>query len=57
MAQEDLLAVTQYFADKTAEAADDVSRDAEGLFDVPREDILSASTTVYDALEQEFPFL
>ena len=57
VAQEDLLAVTQYFADKTAEAADDVSRDAEGLFDVPREDILSASTTVYDALELEFPFL
>ena len=57
VAQEDLQAVTEYFAQQLTEAADDVKRDENGLFAVPRAEILSASPAVYDPLETEFPFL
>ena len=57
VAYEDLAAVTVYFAQQLSLAADDVQRDESGVFAVPREEILSASTTVYDAAEQVFPFL
>lgn len=57
VAQEDLLAVTEYFAGQLAETADDVERDENGLFAVPRAEILAASPTVYDPIERDFPFL
>ncbi len=55
--QEDLLDVTAYFAEQLSRAADQVERDADGLFAVPREEILEKSPAVYDALEEQFPFL
>jgi hypothetical protein len=57
VAQSDLRTVTAYFANRLAETADSVSRDENGVFNVSRSDILADSPTVYDNLEQEFPFL
>ena len=57
VAAEDLLAVTVYFARQTALTAGTVARDENGLFAVPREDILSDSPHAYDELEKQFPFL
>ena len=57
VAQEDLLAVTAYFAAQVTGAADQVPRDENGLFAVPREEILADSPAVYDPLEEVFPFL
>ena len=57
VAQEDLLAVTEYFADRLAESADRVERDENGLFAVPREEILAYSVHAYDEVERQFPFL
>lgn len=57
VAQEDLLAVTAYFADNLSRAADRVERDENGVFAVPREEILANSPHVYDELEKIFPFL
>lgn len=57
VAQEDLLAVTEYFAEQLAQAADGVARDENGLFAVPRADILAKSVSVYDEIEKTFPFL
>lgn len=57
VAQEDLQAVTEYFASQLSQAADQVQRDETGLFAVPREEILAKSPTIYDGIEQIFPFL
>jgi len=57
VAEEDLLAVTQYFADRLTETADLVPRDAASLFSVSKAEILADSIHAYDVLEQEFPFL
>lgn len=57
VAQEDLQAVTEYFAQQLTEAADRVERDESGLFAVPRSEILAASPTVYDPVEEMYPFL
>ena len=57
VAEEDLLAVTRYFADRLAETADGVERDEQGRFAVPREEILAQSVHAYDAVEEQFPFL
>lgn len=57
VAQEDLLAVTEYFARQLGETADGVRRDENGVFAVPVEDILAESAAVYDQLEREMPFL
>ena len=57
VAQEDLLAVTEYFAEKLTDASDGVARDETGLFTVPRAEILADSTRVYDAVERIFPCL
>ena len=57
VAAEDLLAVTVYFARQTALTAGTVERDENGVFAVPREDILSDSPHAYDELEKQFPFL
>ena len=57
VAQEDLLAVTAYFADQLSAAADAPERNEYGVFSVPLEEIFEAAPTVYNAVEQEFPFL
>lgn len=57
VAQEDLLAVTEYFAEQLSQAADQVARDENGVFAVPREEILANSPFVYDELEKTFSFL
>lgn len=56
VAREELLAVTAYFAARTAEAAAAVPREG-GLFAVPREEILADSVRVYDRLEEQMPWL
>lgn len=56
VAREDLLAVTAYFAARTAEAAAAVPWEG-GLFAVPREEILADSVRVYDRLEEQMPWL
>jgi len=57
VAYEDLVAVTAYFAGQLSLAADDVARDGNGVFAVPREEILAASPEIYGAAEKLFPFL
>lgn len=57
VAPADLRAVAFYFADRLAEAAAQVPRTEDGCFAVPREEILSGSTSTYDYLETQFPFL
>lgn len=57
VAQEDLLDVTVYFAQRLSQAADQVERDENGVFAVPRTEILKKSPAVYDELEKQFPFL
>lgn len=54
---EDLQSVTAYFAEQTARAAEDVPRDENGVFSLSWREILADSTHVYDALEEDFPFL
>ena len=53
----ELTAVTQWFADRLAETADDVPRDTAGLFAASKEEILAAYASVYDGAEALFPFL
>ena len=57
VAPEDLKAVTALFAERTARSAGGVPRDENGLFAVSWQEILADSPYVYDALEEEFPFL
>lgn len=57
VAKEDLLDVTVYFAEQLSQAADQVERDADGVFAVSWEEILAKSPFVYDNLEEMFPFL
>jgi hypothetical protein len=57
VAQEDLEAVTRYFAGQLTEAADEVLRDETGLFAVPRSEILAKSPEIYEPLEKEFACL
>lgn len=57
VAQDDLKTVTEYFAQQLTAASDDVARDENGIFAVPRTDILEKSPFVYNNLEQVFPFL
>lgn len=57
VALEDLEAVTQYFAHRLAETADQVARDEAGRFAVPQADIFAGSTTVYSGISTQFPFL
>ena len=57
VALDDLRAVTERFADELIQAADAVQRDGNGLFAVPREEILAYSPQVYDQVEAQFPFL
>ena len=57
VAREDLTAVTAHFARQLSLAADQIPRDEYGLFDVPREEILAKSDSVYSGAEALFPFL
>ena len=57
VAYEDLVRVTQYFADHLAEASAHIARDENGLFTADRQEILNYADTVYDYLYDEFPFL
>lgn len=57
VAVEDLLATTLYFAENLSQAADQVERDENGLFAVPREEILENSVHAYDTVDELFPFL
>ncbi len=54
---EDLVRVTQYFADGLAEASAHIARDENGLFAAGRQEILDYAATVYDCLYDEFPLL
>lgn len=54
---EELAAVTEYFAQQTAELSGQVSRDGEGHFLSDREKYLTDGVGVYRNLEQEFPCL
>ena len=57
VAAEDLEAVTAYFAQQLADTADSVPRDENGLYAVPKAQILSESTAVYGGVTELFPFL
>ena len=57
VAVEELERVTWDFAVKLAEAADDVARDENGRFAVPREEIFAGSTEIYKNIAENFPFL
>lgn len=57
VAYEDLVRVTQYFADNLAEASTHIARDENGLFTADRQEILAYADSVYDCLYEEFPFL
>ena len=50
VSMEDLTAVTEYFARGLRETADSVPRDENGLFAIPREEILQNSVHAYDAV-------
>ena len=54
---DELERVTRHFAEHLAELSDDVSRDENGVFAADRDEIFSTSTSVYDTISQEFPFL
>ena len=54
---EELDRVTGLFVQGLRDTADQVERGGEGLFAVPRDDIFDGSTSVYDNLSREFPFL
>ncbi len=57
VAAEDLEAVTAYFAQQLADTADSVPRDENGLYAVPKAQILSESRLVYGGVTEQFPFL
>lgn len=54
---EELVRVTQQFADALAECADTVTRDESGAFTADRAAILAAAPEAYASLYEEFPFL
>lgn len=54
---DELEQVALLFTEKLNETADQVTRDADGLFAVGRDSIFAASTGVYENLTLEFPFL
>ena len=57
VAAADLEAVTAYFAQRLADTADSVPRDENGVYAVPKEQILAESTAVYGGVTEQFPFL
>ena len=57
VAAEDLEAVTAYFAQQLADTADSVPRDENGVYAVPKAQILAESRLVYGGVTELFPFL
>ncbi len=53
----ELETLTRIMAQGVIDSYDDVRRDENGLFAEPREDIFAASTGIYTAVYDEFPFL
>ena len=53
----ELEAVTRYFAEQLTAAADSVPRDENGLYAVPKVQILEESTAVYGGVTELYPFL
>lgn len=54
---EELTDLTAYFARQLSDCADQVPREENGLFAVPRTDIFAESGGIYENLSDEFPFL
>lgn len=54
---DELERVALFFTEKLEETAGQVDRDENGVFAVPRDEIFAYSTSVYDNLSREFPFL
>ena len=57
VAAEDLIAVTEFFADRLEETAGEVPRDEDGCFAVSWQEIVARSPAVYRGVEKEYPFL
>ena len=57
VAREDLEAVAAYFARQASLWSARVERDENGVFAVPRQEILDAAPRVYDGIEEQYPFL
>ena len=53
----ELEAVTRYFAEQLTAAADSVPRDENGLYAVPKVQILEESTAAYGGVTELYPFL
>ena len=54
---EELERVTWYFAERLGDLADEIPRDESGVFAVSRDEIFAESTSIYDNISREFPFL
>ena len=54
---EELKQLTEFFAQKAAQTALGVKRDADGFYAEDRQDIFAASTGIYENIYAEFPFL
>lgn len=54
---EELDRVASWFAQRLSDTAEQVERDGDGVFAVPRDEIFQASTGIYRNISQEFPFL
>jgi len=57
VSRENLIIVTQLFADKANEYSDLVERDREGRYIVPRHEMFAESTGIYRNISREFPCL
>jgi len=54
---DELERVALYFTNRLSETADQVARDADGIFAEPQDEIFAYSPRVYDNISKEFPFL
>lgn len=54
---EELISLTHYFAQGASQYSDQVSRDPEGHFNVPRSEYFTQAVGLYENIEAEFPFL
>lgn len=54
---DELYSIAKFFAEKTTETGALVSRDENGVFNVPLDTIISNSRGIYDRAEGDFPFL
>lgn len=54
---EELRATTAYFVEQVNRTAPLVPRDEEGLYNQPLEEIFAGAPSVYDNIQQQFPFL